>query len=59
MTYWETYRLQEQSMSEISFAKSFLATLDKRAVKLSSDHVADPRKYPAQSPVSHAPHSAL
>ncbi|GAB7347876.1 hypothetical protein MBLNU459_g5403t1 [Dothideomycetes sp. NU459] len=37
-------------MSETTFAKSFLATLDKRAIKLSSDHVSDQRKYPAQSP---------
>ncbi|KAK1074205.1 hypothetical protein LTR12_010801 [Friedmanniomyces endolithicus] len=37
-------------MSEVSFAKSFLATLDKRAIKLPADHVSDAKKYPAQSP---------
>ena len=40
------------SMSEITFAKSFLATLDRKSVKLGSDHVSDPKKYPSQSPVS-------
>jgi len=39
-------------MSEVSFAKSFLAPLDKRAIKLPADHVSDAKKYPAQSPVS-------
>lgn len=39
-------------MSEVTFAKTFLATLDKRPIKLPADHVADPRKYPGQSPVS-------
>ncbi|EME81773.1 uncharacterized protein MYCFIDRAFT_139148 [Pseudocercospora fijiensis CIRAD86] len=37
-------------MSEVTFAKSFLATLDKKAIKLPADHVSDPRKYPNQSP---------
>lgn len=37
---------------EQTFAKSFLATLDKRQIKLPADHVSDPRKYPNQSPVS-------
>lgn len=36
-------------MTEISFARSFLSALDMRPVKLSSDHVADPRTYPSQS----------
>jgi hypothetical protein len=38
-------------MSEVTFAKQFLATLDKKPIKLSSDHVSDPRKHPNQSPV--------
>ena len=38
-------------MSEVTFAKAFLATLDKRAIKLPADHVGDARKYPSQSPV--------
>ncbi|CAK4033008.1 hypothetical protein CB0940_09316 [Lecanosticta acicola] len=37
-------------MSEVTFAKSFLATLDKKPIKLPADHVSDPRKYPNQSP---------
>ncbi|KAK3676361.1 hypothetical protein LTR78_003636 [Recurvomyces mirabilis] len=37
-------------MSEVTFAKTFLATLDKRPIKLPADHVSDPRKYPGQSP---------
>jgi len=39
------------NMSEVQFAKSFLASLDRKPVKLSSDYVADPKKYPSQSPV--------
>ncbi|GAB7342546.1 hypothetical protein MBLNU457_g0724t2 [Dothideomycetes sp. NU457] len=37
-------------MSEVQFAKSFMSVLDRRAVKLGSDFVSDPKKYPAQSP---------
>ncbi|KAK3066497.1 hypothetical protein LTR53_017127 [Teratosphaeriaceae sp. CCFEE 6253] len=37
-------------MSEVSFAKSFLTQLDKKAIKLPADHVSDVKKYPAQSP---------
>jgi len=37
-------------MAEASFAKSFLAVLDARPVKLSADHVEDARTYPARSP---------
>ncbi|KAK4501044.1 hypothetical protein PRZ48_006850 [Zasmidium cellare] len=37
-------------MSEVTFAKQFLATIDKRPIKLPADHVSDPRKYPNQSP---------
>ncbi|RYO84235.1 hypothetical protein DL762_005742 [Monosporascus cannonballus] len=36
-------------MTEVSFAQSFLAILDSRPVKLSPDHVEDPRSYPARS----------
>lgn len=39
-------------MAEASFAKTFLATLDSRPVKLSASHVEDARKYPAHPPVS-------
>ncbi|KAF2430424.1 hypothetical protein EJ08DRAFT_243133 [Tothia fuscella] len=35
-------------MSEVTFARQFLSALDTRPIKLSSDHVADPRSYPAQ-----------
>lgn len=38
-------------MSEVTFAKSFLSTLDKRPVKLPADHVSDPKQYANQSPV--------
>ncbi|QIW98645.1 hypothetical protein AMS68_004163 [Peltaster fructicola] len=37
-------------MSEVTFAKAFLTTLDKKPIKLPADHVSDPRKYPNQSP---------
>ncbi|RYP68808.1 hypothetical protein DL771_006426 [Monosporascus sp. 5C6A] len=36
-------------MTEVSFAQSFLAMLDSRPVKLSPEHVEDPRNYPARS----------
>ncbi|PHH65176.1 hypothetical protein CDD81_3307 [Ophiocordyceps australis] len=35
-------------MAEATFARAFLSSLDSRPVKLSADHVEDPRKYPAQ-----------
>ncbi|KAI1780546.1 cell-cycle control medial ring component-domain-containing protein [Hypoxylon cercidicola] len=35
-------------MTEVSFAKSFLAALDSRPLKLSPDHVEDPKSYPAR-----------
>ncbi|KAF2128600.1 hypothetical protein P153DRAFT_342487 [Dothidotthia symphoricarpi CBS 119687] len=35
-------------MSELTFCRSFLSALDARPIKLSSDHIADARKYPAQ-----------
>ncbi|KAK1772498.1 hypothetical protein QBC33DRAFT_521446 [Phialemonium atrogriseum] len=37
-------------MAEVSFAKSFLSTLDSRPQKITPDHVEDPRTYPARSP---------
>lgn len=37
-------------MTELSFAKSFLATLDSRPVKLQSDHVADPKTFEPKGP---------
>lgn len=46
-------------MSEVTFAKSFLATLDKRPIKLPADHVSDPRQYPSQSPVRNSTTSAI
>ncbi|KAI2473344.1 cell-cycle control medial ring component-domain-containing protein [Annulohypoxylon bovei var. microspora] len=35
-------------MTEVSFAKSFLTALDSRPIKLSPDHVEDPKSYPAR-----------
>ncbi|KAF2273871.1 uncharacterized protein EI97DRAFT_495803 [Westerdykella ornata] len=32
-------------MSELQFCKQFLSALDSRPIKLSSDHIADPRQY--------------
>lgn len=39
------------AMTEVSFAKTFLAALDARPVKLSPDHVEDPRNHPARGAV--------
>ncbi|TGJ78668.1 hypothetical protein E0Z10_g10088 [Xylaria hypoxylon] len=36
-------------MTEVSFAKSFLAALDGRPIKVSPDHVEDPKTYQARS----------
>ncbi|KAI1210569.1 cell-cycle control medial ring component-domain-containing protein [Annulohypoxylon truncatum] len=36
-------------MTEVSFARSFLTALDSRPIKLSPDHVEDPKSYPARS----------
>ncbi|KAI8940720.1 hypothetical protein NX059_001986 [Plenodomus lindquistii] len=48
-------------MSEVMFCKSFLSALDARPAKLSSDHIADARQYPAQGAYTlprlpHPPH---
>jgi ubiquitin-like protein 4 len=50
-------------MTELAFAKSFLTNLDGRPNKLSTDHIEDPRSYPARSavclpsiPLPHAPY---
>ena len=45
---------QSAIMSEVSFAKQFLASLDSKPTKLSSDYVADPRKLPKQPAVCRA-----
>jgi hypothetical protein len=44
-------RFSKHIMSEVTFAKSYLATLDKRPIKIAADYVSDPKKYPNQSPV--------
>lgn len=38
-------------MTELSFAKSFLSTLDSRTIKLQSDYVADPKTIEFKGPV--------
>ncbi|WEW56274.1 hypothetical protein PRK78_001717 [Emydomyces testavorans] len=38
-------------MAELSFAKSFLAQLDSKPIKLPSDHVFDPRSFQPRQPV--------
>ncbi|KIW09597.1 uncharacterized protein PV09_00466 [Verruconis gallopava] len=35
-------------MTELAFARQFLTALDSRPIKFSSDHVLDPKQYPAQ-----------
>ncbi|KAH8165557.1 hypothetical protein CIB48_g2689 [Xylaria polymorpha] len=42
-------------MTEVSFAKSFLAALDGRPIKLSPEHVEDPKTYQARSAVRAPP----
>ncbi|KAM7209529.1 Cell-cycle control medial ring component [Naviculisporaceae sp. PSN 640] len=36
--------------TEVSFARTFLAILDKHTQKITADHVEDPRNYPASTP---------
>ena len=43
---------QPATMTELSFAKSFLSTLDSRTIKLQSDHAADPKTFEPKGPVS-------
>lgn len=38
-------------MTELSFAKTFLTTLDSKPTKLSEDHVEDPKNYPGRGAV--------
>ncbi|KAJ6441947.1 ubiquitin supergroup [Purpureocillium lavendulum] len=38
-------------MTEVAFARTFLSSLDSRPVKLSPDHVEDPKNFPARPPV--------
>ncbi|UNI20047.1 hypothetical protein JDV02_006175 [Purpureocillium takamizusanense] len=37
-------------MTEVAFARTFLSSLDSRPVKLSPDHVEDPKNFPARPP---------
>ncbi|KAM0276714.1 hypothetical protein ACHAQH_006482 [Verticillium albo-atrum] len=37
-------------MAEVVFARQFLSTLDSKPVKLSADHVEDPKNFPARPP---------
>ncbi|KAJ5223248.1 hypothetical protein N7468_007790 [Penicillium chermesinum] len=50
-------------MSELTFAKSFLAALDSRPIKLRADHVFDPERVglrvPYTLPRLHAPHPEM
>jgi ubiquitin-like protein 4 len=52
------FKRKSADMTELSFARSFLSALDMRPVKLSSDHIADPKQYPAQAAVCLLPSSA-
>ena len=40
------------AMSELTFTKSFLSTLDSRPIKLRADHVFDPEQVGLRVPVS-------
>lgn len=46
-------------MSELTFAKAFLSTLDSRPIKLRADHVVDPQQVGLQGPVSSFPHTSV
>lgn len=38
-------------MAEVAFAKTFLTSLDSRPIKLSPDHIEDPKTFPPRPPV--------
>ena len=44
-------QLKAADMSELNFAKSFLATLDAKSAKYSSDHVFDLKTFATRIPV--------
>ena len=57
---WQrTIFLSAAIMTELSFAKSFLATLDGRPIKLSPDHAADPKTFEHKGPVSRTHYSPV
>ncbi|KAL6910407.1 cell-cycle control medial ring component domain-containing protein [Trichoderma evansii] len=37
-------------MAEVAFAKTFLTSLDSRPIKLSADHIEDPKTFPPRPP---------
>ncbi|RFU81738.1 ubiquitin supergroup, partial [Trichoderma arundinaceum] len=37
-------------MAEVAFAKTFLTSLDSRPIKLSPDHIEDPKTFPPLPP---------
>ncbi|EEY19101.1 conserved hypothetical protein [Verticillium alfalfae VaMs.102] len=41
-------------MAEVVFARQFLSTLDSKPIKLSADHVEDPKNFPARPPMPKA-----
>ena len=43
-------------MTELTFAKSFLSTLDSRPIKLPSDHAFDPKTFEPKGPVRICPY---
>jgi hypothetical protein len=46
------YQFKLLTMSELTFTKSFLSTLDSRPIKLRADHVFDPEQIGLRVPVS-------
>jgi hypothetical protein len=55
-------QLKAADMSELSFAKTFLTTLDAKNRKYSSDHVFDPKTFTTRIPVfvpQSIPHAQL
>lgn len=57
-SFWDLFSL-DFIMSELTFAKAFLSTLDSRPIKLRADHVVDPQQVGLQGPVSSSPHTSM
>ncbi|PKS09711.1 hypothetical protein jhhlp_004332 [Lomentospora prolificans] len=47
--------LHPTTMTELTFARAFLTALDSRPIKISSDHVEDPRSFPSNRPANILP----
>ena len=53
----EEKKKREANMTEVSFAKTFLTTLDNKSTKYQPDHIFDPTTFGVRIPVCLTPHT--